>query len=196
VPNTSATGGYLVGVGNPAVLSDAALQNFFHDWFVGISGLQAQYVRPRWQPEPPNIPDIAIDWMAFGVTEKKYFGMPAVIHHASSGGFPNGYDELIRQQSLKIMASIYGPNADQTTEMLANGMYIAQNLELLTLNNIGLVECGEPIVAPELIKEQWYYRVDLPIWLNRSIVIDYAVENILTASGTINNGIFTETFNN
>ena len=52
--------------GTPSTVFDADLENIFHDAFVGITGIPAGLVRPRWQPEPPLQPDFKTDWMAFG----------------------------------------------------------------------------------------------------------------------------------
>ena len=58
---------------------------------------------------------------------------------------------------------------------------------------MGLVETGELAVAPELIKEQWLYRVDVPFSIRRQVVRDYPVENLLSVVGQINSSESTVT---
>ncbi|MDG7050611.1 MAG: hypothetical protein JRZ94_05350 [Nitrososphaerota archaeon] len=193
MPNTSATGGYLVGTVNPTVLyTDNALQDFLHEWIVGITGLAPALVRPRWQPEQPNIPQSAVDWCAFGITDKSYIGQPFVNHIASSIAYPNGYDEVRSHQELTVMVTFYGPDAENYELLLSKGMFVAQNQEALNLVNVALTGCGGSTTIPELIKEKWVYRVDLPIYFRRQIVLDYQVLNLLHGQLGINNEYYTE----
>ena len=59
--NTSATGGFLSPLSTPAPLEDQALADFFQQYVAGITGIAGNLVRPRWQAEPPNIPQVASD---------------------------------------------------------------------------------------------------------------------------------------
>ena len=185
MPNTSATGGYIAPIGNPAPMSDTNLQNFIHDWLVGITGLAPNYVIPKWQPEQPNIPDVGVDWLAFGMISRITEGYPYIKHYNSSVQYPNGYDEMRRNETLMYRVSIYGPNADNSAMTLREGMFLPQNTEQLFLNNMMVVMNGELITLPELIKDKWMYRVDFTFTLRRQIILDYAIENLLTASGVI-----------
>lgn len=175
MPNTSATGGALSPTGFPAVLEGQALVDFLQEWAVGIVGMPGSAVRPRWQPEPPNIPDG--NWAAFGIQrrEKDTF---AYVGHSSAG---QGSDELRRHEVLHCLVSFYGPDAELNAELLSDGMQVPQNLEKLTGASMGLVSCGDPVLAPELVKETWLQRVDLPFAIKRQVVRNYAVLNILSA---------------
>lgn len=140
-------------------------------------------VRPRWQPEPPNIPSETTDWLAFGITNREADTFAAELHYPTG----LGYNEIRRHEVLTILVSVYGPNADNTAHLLREGMQLAQNLEPLSLNNMGLVESGDIRTVPELLKEKWLYRLDLTFRIRRQIVRDYTVENLVSAQATLNN---------
>jgi hypothetical protein len=183
MPNTSASGGFLAPSLSLAPLQDAALLDFIQAWIVGLTGLLPQNIRPRWQPEPPNIPADTVDWAAFGIKKRIKDTYGAELHVPAA----LGYNEIRRHEELDILVSFYGPNADESCDLFSEGMQVAQNREILTLNNMGLISSGDAIVVPELLKEKWLRRVDLPFSLKRQIVRQYGVQNILTADIELNN---------
>ena len=174
--NDSSTGGYLSPSSSP--LEGQALVDFFQGWLVGITGLSGQNVRPRWQPEPPNIPAATVDWMAFGITGREVQTNAAIVHFS-------GYDQLRRHETLTILMTIYGPNADATVSTLREGLQIPQNLEPLQLQAMGLIDVGTAVVTSELVKMQWIYRVDLEIKVRRQLVYTYPILDLLHADGTL-----------
>jgi hypothetical protein len=186
--NTSATGGALTPNLTPTVLDGDALDNFLQAWIVGLTGYASTLVRPRWQPEPPNLPAETVDWMAFGIMRRVMDPWLAEIHH----GEANGYDETRRHRELHLLASFYGPNADTFAAIMADGMQIPQNTEILAANGINLIRNQETVRNPELVKEKWMNRVDLEFSLKQQIVRNYPIMNILTAETDINNEHFTE----
>jgi len=192
MPNTSASGSFLVAIGNPAAYTDNTLQDLLHRWIAGITSLDATLVRPRWQPEQPNIPKADIDWCAFGITNKGYIGQPFIVHVASSITYPDGYDEVRSHQELTVAVTFYGPNAEYYELLLSKGMFVPQNREIFASLNMELVGCDGSTTIPELIKEKWVYRVDLPVYFRRQIVLDYPVLNLLHGQFGINNEYYTE----
>lgn len=178
--------------GNTFPLTDIALQDFFHNWIAGIMGIANDLVRPRWQPEEPNIPDFGIDWCAFGITEKHTLGQPYEEHIGYLPAAPNGYSELRSHQEFTITVTFYGPNAEMNEMLLSRGLYISQNQEILELNNMAVVGHGDSITIPELLKEQWMFRVDLPIYFRRQIILDYPILNILKVPFDIDNEYYNE----
>jgi hypothetical protein len=146
-------------------------------------------VRPRWQPEPPNIPNFTDSWCAFGIVRRETDTFSAEIHHPDA----EGYDETRRHQLLHCVASFYGPNADHYLMLFQEGMQINQNREWLTSHEMDLVESEQPQTAPEFIKERWLYRVDLPFVLRRRIILRYPILNLLSAEVDIDNEHYTET---
>lgn len=184
--NTSATGGYLTST---PILEDQALFDFMHDLITGITGMDPTLVRPRWQPEPPDLPDFNVNWCAFGITEGETEPGTAYVVHQDS---PQILDQLQRHETLDVFASFYGPNASSLAKTLRDGLQVAQNREILQLASMGLVSTGDVVTAPELIKERWLYRVDLSVKIRRQIVRTFTVLDLASASGTLNNEIFVE----
>ena len=181
--NTSSTGGYLLPESTPAPLEGQALIDFFQEWIVGLTGLPGKMVRPRWQHEPPNIPTEGTDWLAFGITNRASDTFAVELHE------PLGpdYNQIRRHEVLDILVSIYGPNADSYAQLLREGMALAQNREPLSLNSMGLVSSGSVQTVPELVKDKWYYRVDMPFSIRRQIVRDFRVLSLASAVGTVDN---------
>lgn len=181
--NDSSTGGALLPASSPAPLEDAGLLDFLHDWVQGITGLPATMIRPRWQPEPPNIPDEAVDWAAFGIMRREADTFVYEEHHPDV----NGYDELRRHEILHILLSFYGQNADNYCSLLREGMQVAQNREVLGLAGMGVINCGDISTVPEFVKEKWLYRTDLPFSIRRQIIREYPVLNLLSSVTQLNN---------
>lgn len=200
MPNTSASSGYLQPGQAPAPspLEGQDLNRFLQQLIVGVSGLDGTLVRPRWQTEMPIIPNEATVWAAMGVTTRPRDTYPAIVHVAG-GNSGRGYDELRRHETLHTLCSFYdtGVNgqADKFCALVADGLAIPQNREVLTLNGFGLVSTGDPTAVPSLWKERWLYRADLQIIFRRQIKRTYSVYNLLSAQGEIiaDNG-FSEAF--
>lgn len=179
--NDSATGGALVPTGTDGDLNDKNLVRFLQQWIVAVTGLPAPMVRPRWQPEPPNVPDQGTDWAAVGSIRRTRDTF------AFQGEkFVNGVRTFYvnRQEILEVLLSNYGPNAEQFAELFAMGIQLSQNREILTLNNMGLVESEESQIVPAQINERWMYGVDTKFRIRRSQKYTYAVQDI-TAAGII-----------
>lgn len=184
----SSSSGFLSPSATPAPLEDDALVNFLQEWIVGITGVAGTNVRPRWQPEPPNIPAENVTWMAFGIIKRVADTFAAELHVTTG----NGYNQIRRHEVIHVLASVYGPSANNVAGLLREGMQVAQNREILSLNNMGLVESGDVLQVPELLKEKWLYRVDLEFSIRRQIVRDYAVLNLQSGQATLNNEHYVE----
>lgn len=180
--NNSASGGFLAPAASPAPLEGVALQDFLQSVVVGVTGLAGANVRPRWQAEPPNLPAITTNWAAIGEQRRHKETFAAVLHDATDAG----QDLLVRHQELYILVSFYGPGADHYADVLADGLQIAQNRATLRAQAFDLVETGELTTVPELIKDRWYYRTDLPITFRRRVERRYDVLNLLDADVQIN----------
>jgi hypothetical protein len=182
--NSSATGGYLAPTGTPP-LEGQPLLDFLQRWITGISGVPGKLVRPRWQAEPPNIPDSGVVWLSFGIMRRTVDPFPWVSHYPDG----DGYDELSRHETMELLASIYdtgsGGQADLTAEVLRDGMNMAQNLEPLQLRQMMLLDVGDIQPVPTLQNTRWLYRLDLPFRIRRTITRDYPVENVVEVDGTV-----------
>jgi hypothetical protein len=177
----SSTGGYLVA-SSSAPEDDDALVDFLQSVVVGITGLQGRWVRPRWQPEPPNLPPASVTWAAIGVTNRKSNPYPAVEHDPAG----EGADTLVNYEYFTLDTSFYGPTANASATALRDGLAIAQNREQLFLAGMALVAVPtELTAAPTLMKERWLFRVDMPIRFTRQIMRTYPVLNLISAVGLV-----------
>lgn len=180
----SSTGGYLQPNNLPS--ADKLLHRVLHDYVVGVTGLLAGNVRPRWQKNPPEIPASNVDWCAFGVTE-------------ISGGHPYQVqvqvqvDEdlfdtkanLVRDELLTCQASFYGENSGLYAERLVLGSSIAQNREALYLQGFSVISATTILRSAELVNDVWLDRQDIEIIFGRRVVVEYNVLHFLGAAGTM-----------
>lgn len=162
---------------------------FLQQFVVGITGLDGTMVRPRWQPEPPNIPTAGTAWAAIGVTSRPSDTYPYTREVLDDDG---GYTELQRHEEISLLCSFYdlgsGAEADGFASLLRDGLAIDQNREPLFLAGMGLISAGEPTAVPVLLKSRWLYRVDLGVGIRRIIVRRYPVRTILSEVGTLETG--------
>lgn len=179
--NDSATGGYLQPAASPAPLEGQSLNDFLQQIVTLITGIPGKYVRQRWQAQPANLPPVGTAWAALGIT-RRVTETFAYVNHNPSG---QGSDELSRNQTLEMLVSFYGPQADDYAQIFADGLQIPQNREVMQQNAMGLLDTGEPIAVPTIVKDQWLYRVDLPWRVTRQIRRVYPVLSILSANGTL-----------
>lgn len=184
--NTSATGGYLQPTSPPAPpLEDQALDRFVQQVVVGVTGMPGSRVFPRWQPDPPNLPDG--DWCGAGVLTRVGDTFASEIH-VSDG---DGHDLIHRQEILGCQASFYGSNAGALSSLFRDGLSVAQNREALQRAAFGLVEVGEAVDAPQLTKEKWLRRVDVGFRLRREVLRSYPVLNLLQGQVVLDCGVDT-----
>ena len=175
-PN-STTGGGL----QSSPLEGLDLNRFFQQWFVSITGLEGQYVRPRWLAEPSNIPAAGVVWCALGITRTI-----ADVYPYIEGG------DLQRHEDISILSSFYdlGTNgmAQYYAALFRDGTAVPQNLEILQLNGMGLIAVGEMTTVPSLLKERWLYRVDVPVSIRRVVQRNYQVLTVESADLGLNTG--------
>ena len=50
---------------------------------------------------------------------------------------------------------------------------------------MGIVETGDLLTVPSLLKERWLYQVDFPVVIRREIQRTYTVLNVLSSQGTL-----------
>ena len=170
-----------LGVGPAPPLEDDALDDFFQALVVGVTGLEGQYVRPRYQTEPPNLPPVTRSWAAVGVVNR-IRDTYAAIQHDPAG---EGWDSVSRGEDLELLCSFYGPNCQGLGAMLDDGLMVAQNREVLFHSGMELTATGDLRKVPELVKERWYLRADLSVFLRRQVVRYYPVRSLISALATI-----------
>lgn len=176
--NTSASGGYLTPTTNPD--ADDALDDIIQAAVVGITGLPGNMVRPRFQQTPPRQPTIGTDWCAVGVMDTEPDAGP-VLEHDPDG---SGSDQYARHETLNVLASFYGPNAQRNARLLQDGLAIPQNNEQLLVNLLQFVNSGTIRRVAALVNEQWVSGFDLPFTFHRKTERTYQVLNVLEADVT------------
>lgn len=177
------------GPGDTPPLEDDELDDFMQALVVGISGLDATLVRPRWQEEPPNLPARSVNWAAIGVMNRRH-EQYAYVEHDPAG---EGWDRITRNEQLEVLVSFYGPNCQGVGARFRDGLAVAQNREPLLLANMGISDVGDLQRAPELIKNAFYKRADLQFVVGRQIIRTYAVRSIVAAHATVQGGPTTNT---
>lgn len=173
--------GYLLPAVAPTPLQDDALEDFLGDVITGITGLDRdKSVRPRWQEDPPILPDRSVTWCAVGVSSQ------GADSYAYSKTADDGVSEdQVRHETLIILASFYGPQSGAISTMFRDGLQVDQNREELDRAGFGLIDATGPTAAPELIKEKWVQRSDILWRTRREIRRTYPILSLLSAHGTI-----------
>lgn len=163
-------------------LEGRALQEFLQRWVVGITELDGKLVRPRWQSEPPVMPDKGVPWCAIGITSRPYADAFPYVEHRAAG---DGSDVLVRNQHLEMLLSFYDDGisgqADFYCQKFIDGCAIQQNRDYLLSGGFLLRAVpGEMLPVPSLFSTTWFYRVDTRADLARQIDREYAVFNLTT----------------
>jgi hypothetical protein len=180
----SATGGYLLpDPDGPQPLQGDPFLDFMQAVVVGVLGIDGRLVRPRWQPETPNLPAANESWVALGVVDTDSDTFAVELHDPED----DGSSELQRHEVKELLASFYGPLADSYAALLRDGLQIAQNREVFQRNAVALVDTGRAIAAPVLTKNVWQNRIDMRVTVRRQIRRVYRVFNLLSANGVIYN---------
>ena len=184
-PNTSASGGVLLPSTAPSPLEGEALLVFLQNWIAPLSGLAGEMVRPRWQPEPANIPAAGDAWMAFGLVPDRTADTFPYLSESSDGLSTR----LQRQEEMPVLCSFYDLGstglADSLASLLRDNLAIPQNWEPLLDGGFALAYVGEMRPAPTLRATRWLYRMDFSFVLRRQIDRVYSVESLLSAHGTV-----------
>jgi hypothetical protein len=184
--STSATGGYLLATSTNAI-EDEDLRVFFQQLVSGVTGMAGNLVRPRWQPEPPNIPSFGSDWAAIGVT-KRTRDVNSYNKHTSTSDGHGGLiekDYVHRTEVLDVLCSFYGPNCEGNSELFAMGLEVGQNREAMQLAGYGLVCVEDATMMADLFNERWVTRIDLPFQIRRAQLYQYSVLDVVAAQATI-----------
>lgn len=173
--NTSATGGYLAPRSAPTPAYDTALNRLLQQAVAGITGLAGQWVRPRWQPNPPAQPEVSVNWCALGITNIDRDFDPYVRH----SGEQSGKDIFSRNETLDVLASFYGPDGFSYAAVLADGLALSQNRAALRGVGIKLGFTGAIVSAPALVNQRWLWRADLHLVLRREVRREYPILNFI-----------------
>lgn len=178
MPNTSATGGYLQQVSGP--LEGLDLRRFIGTVLVGVSGFEPEMVRPAWQQNPPPVPNIDTNWMAFGITARRADNDPYQVEK------DDGQRTLmLRHEELDIMLAFYGPDCLQKAAEVREGFELTQNTESLLLAGMAYIDLSDIIHAPELVNDRYFDRADTTLTIRREVRREYRILNFVSANGAI-----------
>lgn len=177
--NTSATGGYLSPAAQSPYPGGLSFRDFLQTVFVGISGLPGNLVRPKWQINPPEQPDVTVNWLAIAVVDD------TADANAFVGSDQAGNNLTQRHEDLEVQCSLYGPDSFDIGTALRDGFQVPQNLEALRAANMGFVSATRLTHVPDLVNERWVDRYEMSVFLRREIMRVYPILNFASASGTI-----------
>lgn len=175
--NTSATGGYLTPTDIP-LPGGLTLDQFIQQIIAGITGIAGEFVRPRFQQQPPIQPDIDKDWVAVGITTTPVEGNSYQKQNNTTA-------TLSRWETLEVLCSFYGPNSLVNATILRDGFQIAQNRDVLKTGLINFTDSSDIQRAPNLTNERWFDRQDITINLLREVQRTYAILPLVSAQGNI-----------
>lgn len=152
---------------------------FIQTLIVGLSGLKGPLVRPNWQPEPPQQPDINTNWIGLGVEQN------AADASAYLGLDDAGKVDMLRFETLNVQLQIYGPKCEEVYGEVRDGLQIPQNRIALYQANMNFKEFLVGRHVPDLVNQRWVDRVLCSVVLVRQIQRTYPVLTFLSASGII-----------
>jgi hypothetical protein len=188
--NTSADIGYLQP--DPPIVP--SLDNDFIDviqeMVCGITGIDGHLLFPRWQNNPPTMPEYNVTWGALGFSEAHSDVFAAIIHDSNN----EGRDILFRQVEIDVTVTFYGPNSGLYMAMLRDGLQIAQNREVMYSHGMAFVESSHVTANSELVNQRWTSRYDIVITIRRMVILTYNVQNLLSSQGTVTTGEYQTQF--
>jgi hypothetical protein len=157
-----------------------SLDDFMQQIVAGVTGLEPDLVRPRWQEESPNLPAIGTDWAAVGVTDSRPLGLPYALEDSLPAG--QGSQDRADHEEFDVLCSFYGPNADRYATYLREGMFVANNQEPLYFASMAFVDASGRRRVPSLIQQRTMQRVDITLTFRRMVLSTYPVLYFTSAS--------------
>lgn len=167
-------------------LADDDLADALQRMVAGITALPGAMVRPRFQVDPPDMPENDRDWCAISLTDvEPPAARPELIHDpAADGG--QGRTTMRGYESMSVMASFYGPNAMRYATRLRDGLQMEQNRdEIQADGSLNLLWVGSIRNVSDRQNTTFRNRFDLAIRLRHRFERVYNVRNIVEIQGTI-----------
>ncbi len=162
-------------------ISDQALEDAIHGTIAGLTGLDPDAVRPRFQMTPPNMPMQRTNWCAFGLQRTEYPGQ------SETASISETEIEVRQEEHLFFLLSFYGENASRNEARLRGGLQIDINRAPLWDAGIVVLSHGSAVKVPALLKTIWQPRVDATIVFSRFSSHVYTVGRIESARPTLDN---------
>lgn len=147
-----------------------------------LTGIDKTLVRRRWLQKPGVQPSIETDWAAVGVDTVQTHGTP--FHHGDKPATASDPDVKVRTswQTLRCIASFYGPNAAELSDTFREGVQLQQNNNELKRYGLTIQGVDEDVRhLPDLLFEQWVDRYDVAFRVGRSVTRTFGVRTIASA---------------
>jgi len=176
----------------PLPLFDDALDDLFHDNIMAVTGITADLVRPRFQPEPATHPPSNTNWVAFGVGTYDDDAF-AYIGHDPLGNGGLGTNLVERDEIITVNLSFYGPNNAQLIGQYREGIQLDVNRWDLDAGGVKLVSVGQIINLPALLKDRWVKRLDTKVTFRRRVSRIYNVPSLLGGNIVLHNEVYDTT---
>ncbi len=164
-------------------INDRPLEDLIGDMLAGITGYDRNDVRPRLQPQPPNLPDQERDWVAFGVNMTGQDNFAAVTQLPALS--QNGQGVVERDEFFDVLCSFYGAHSSEYMAVWRDGLSLDQNRWVLWDHGIKLLGFGFPVNVPSLVKDRYSRRIDLAAQFARRVNVTYGIRNIASADGQL-----------
>ncbi len=178
--NTSATGGYIDQVPPPPP-TGRELTDALQQAIMALTGLPGNLVRPRWQLMPPAQPPADVTWASIGIIHMEADDYPYIAHDGVTqlpGAQGPGVDRMQRHATFTVLASFYGPEAEDEAGEFRDGLYVQQNWEPLHKLGLNLREVHDLARNAELVNQQWLDRLDIRLEMRGQINRVYPVLNL------------------
>lgn len=160
--NTSATGGYLIPASG---MTRRELEELLRNVFSGCTGIRKLLIRPKWQVEPDNVPPRKDTWISFAVTTRES-PRAQVLHLETEDG--EGVSRVMTHETLDVIVSVFGPDAEDTALRLKAALQVGQNREELLKRSVAFVRAGNVATMPELVSMGWRPRADMTLTFRRA----------------------------
>ena len=169
----------------PAPANDQQVTDLLTALVVGTTGLPPALVRPRWQPTPPAQPPATTAWCSVGIVNRSSADYPWEGQVTLPGS--SGTEAVLQRRwsSFEVVASFYGPGADDLAEQFRDATYRNQNLRDLGAAGIKLTFVGDITSVPDLINQQYIDHSDVRITFAREIQHYYPGESLIEVTGTL-----------
>ena len=152
------------------------------------TGIPPALVRPRWQLTPPEQPPVGTPWAAVGIVRRLAEGYT----WQGMSTLPGTTTEALllkRWETLEVLCSFYGPNAEDLAELFRDSLYLGQNLEALIANGFAVIGLGDVLAVPDLVNWQWIDHQDVRLELAREFDRYFPMQSLLEGNGTLNTDV-------
>lgn len=149
-----------------------------------VTSIPPPLIRPRWQAVPPEQPPAGTPWAAVGVTRRTAQGYS----HQQMSVLPGTATEALllrRWTTFEVLASFYGPNAEDVAELFRDSLLLAQNLAGLYAFGVKVTGIDDVLAVPDLVNFQWIDHQDVRLEMVREFDRYFPMKHVIEANGTI-----------